>query len=282
MLELAKHLFAVDHVVFALAVNRSELAHSVKVLYGQDFDAERYLRRFFDLDFRLPQPDRTGFIKQLMEATALNDHLERQAHRQEIEQQRPLIEGIMQAFLKQDPFTLRDIAQAIHHLTLVWASTDTERVQYPIFSAVALVLKYRVPQVYELFRRGEKTDEEVVNALFAEPGMQELRSRRDPQEWRAAATLEAMIAFAGLEIALQRGDLPQLRRITEYSSPLTQMYDDSENPNNEEHSRNYGLHFNHTLTNYLRGWHRPDAQTTMGFIQAAEQLELMDDSMLQI
>ena len=40
MLELAKHLFAVDHVVFALAVNRSELAHSVKVLYGQDFDAD--------------------------------------------------------------------------------------------------------------------------------------------------------------------------------------------------------------------------------------------------
>ena len=41
--------------------------------------------------------------------------------------------------------------------------------QYPILSAVALVLKYRVPQVYELFRRGEKTDEEVVDALFAEP-----------------------------------------------------------------------------------------------------------------
>ena len=81
MLELAKHLFAVDHVVFALAVNRSELAHSVKVLYGQDFDAARYLRRFFDLDFRLPQPDRTAFIKQLMEATELNDHLERQDRR---------------------------------------------------------------------------------------------------------------------------------------------------------------------------------------------------------
>lgn len=74
MLELAKHLFAVDHVVFALAVNRSELAHSVKVLYGQDFDADRYLRRFFDLDFRLPQPDRTAFIKHLIEATKLDDH----------------------------------------------------------------------------------------------------------------------------------------------------------------------------------------------------------------
>ena len=115
MLELAKHLFAVDHVVFALAVNRSELAHSVKVLYGQDFDADRYLRRFFDLDFRLPQPDRTAFIEQLMEATELNDHLERQGLRPMIEQLRPQFDAILQAFLTKDPFTLRDIAQAIHH-----------------------------------------------------------------------------------------------------------------------------------------------------------------------
>ena len=153
--------------------------------------------------------------------------------------------------------------------------------QYPILSAVALVLKYRVPQVYEWFRRGEKTDEEVVDALFAESAMQELRSPREPQEWRAAATLEAMVAVAGLEIALQRGDLPQLRQLSEYSSGLIRKYD-SNNPNNEEHSRDYELHFNHTLKKHLRGVHRPDTQTTFGFIQAAEQLELMDDSMLKI
>ena len=281
MLELAKHLFGVDHVVFALAVNRSELAQSVKVLYGQDFDADRYLRRFFDLDFRLPQPDRTAFIKQLMEATELNDHLERQDRRHEIEQQRPLFEGILQAFLKKDPFTLRDIAQAVHHLTLVLASTDTERRQYPTFSAVALVLKYRVPEVYELFRSGEKSDEEVVNALFAQPSMQELRSPSEPQDWRAAATLEAMVALAGLEIAFQRGDLPQLRELRRYSSRLTQKYDNNP-PDDDEHAREYRLHFNHTLYKDLKGVLPPDSQATFGFIQAAEQLELMDDSMLKI
>lgn len=281
MLELAKHLFAVDHIVFALAVNRSELAHSVKVLYGQDFDAERYLRRFFDLDFRLPQPDRTAFIKQLIEATELDDHFGRQGHRAAIDEQRPLFEAILQAFLTKDPFTLRDIAQAIHHLTLVFGSTDTDRVQYPILSAVALILKYRVPQVSEGFRRGEKTDDEVVDALFAEPHMQELRSPREPQEWRAAAKLEAMVAVAGLEIALQRGDLAHLRWLSDYSSPLIRKYE-SNNPNDEEHSRDYRLHFNETFKPYVRGHQRPDPQTSFGFIQAAEQLELMDDSMLKI
>ena len=36
LFEIAKHLFSVDHIVFVLAVNRSELAHSIKALYGSD------------------------------------------------------------------------------------------------------------------------------------------------------------------------------------------------------------------------------------------------------
>ena len=47
LLEIAKHLFAVDRIVFVLAINRTELAHSIKALYGRDFDAQGYLRRFF-------------------------------------------------------------------------------------------------------------------------------------------------------------------------------------------------------------------------------------------
>ena len=58
LLEVAKHLFTVDHIVFALAVNRAELAQSVRALYGASFDGEGYLRRFFDIDFRLPEADR--------------------------------------------------------------------------------------------------------------------------------------------------------------------------------------------------------------------------------
>ena len=64
LLETAKHIFGVDHVVFVLAVNRDELAHSVRVPYGEKFDAEGYLRRFFDIDFRLPTPDPRVFHSQ--------------------------------------------------------------------------------------------------------------------------------------------------------------------------------------------------------------------------
>ena len=45
LLEVAKHLFAVDNIVFVLAVNRDQLDHSIRGLYGSEFDAKGYLRR---------------------------------------------------------------------------------------------------------------------------------------------------------------------------------------------------------------------------------------------
>ena len=46
LLEVAKHLFAVDNVVFVLAVNRAGLVHSVKALYGSWLRCRRLLAAF--------------------------------------------------------------------------------------------------------------------------------------------------------------------------------------------------------------------------------------------
>ena len=72
LLELAKHLFSVEQIVFVMAVNRAELAHSIKALYGGGFDAEGYLRRFFDVDFRLPDPERDAFIDAMLDGVQIN------------------------------------------------------------------------------------------------------------------------------------------------------------------------------------------------------------------
>ena len=46
-LEVVKHLMAVDHVVYAFAVNRSELAHTVCGCYGPEFDGRGILASLF-------------------------------------------------------------------------------------------------------------------------------------------------------------------------------------------------------------------------------------------
>lgn len=48
MLEAIKHVFDIPGLAFIVATNTSQLAHTVKAVYGSEFSAEEYLSRFFD------------------------------------------------------------------------------------------------------------------------------------------------------------------------------------------------------------------------------------------
>jgi predicted KAP-like P-loop ATPase len=63
LLERVKHLFSVAGIVFVLGIDRGQLAHSVRALYGTGMDADGYLRRFIDLVFTLPPPDARAFCQ---------------------------------------------------------------------------------------------------------------------------------------------------------------------------------------------------------------------------
>lgn len=59
-----KTLFLMDNVNFVFSVNLSELQHMVKMVYGDKFDAFRYLDRFFDIRLNLPAIDQERYLKQ--------------------------------------------------------------------------------------------------------------------------------------------------------------------------------------------------------------------------
>ncbi len=63
LLEDIKHYFSIDNVTFVFSVNLSELQHMVKMVYGEQFDAFRYLDRFFDIRLNLPVADQERYLK---------------------------------------------------------------------------------------------------------------------------------------------------------------------------------------------------------------------------
>nr|GEU29198.1 hypothetical protein [Tanacetum cinerariifolium] len=66
LLEGIKHLFGIPGIHFIVATNLSELAHSIRAVYGEQFGAERYLKRFFDMEYSLPEPEGIEFAAELM------------------------------------------------------------------------------------------------------------------------------------------------------------------------------------------------------------------------
>lgn len=56
VLEQIKHLFSVTGIVFVLSIDKIQLGHAVKGVYGSDrIDSDEYLRRFIDLEYSLPK-----------------------------------------------------------------------------------------------------------------------------------------------------------------------------------------------------------------------------------
>ena len=67
LLERIKHLFDVDHMVFVLGIDQDQLRHSVSGVYGgEGFDSEGYLKKFVDLEVRLPNPETKAYVEHLI------------------------------------------------------------------------------------------------------------------------------------------------------------------------------------------------------------------------
>ena len=65
LLEVIKHLFDVPGVCFVVSINTRQLSESIRAVYGGGFDATHYLHRFFDLTYRLPEPNHYEYAKSL-------------------------------------------------------------------------------------------------------------------------------------------------------------------------------------------------------------------------
>lgn len=66
VLEQIKHFFSIDGIVFVLSIDKVQLGHAIRGVYGSDqINAEEYLRRFIDVEYSIPEPDTNSFCNYL-------------------------------------------------------------------------------------------------------------------------------------------------------------------------------------------------------------------------
>ena len=264
LLEVAKHLFSVDHIVFVLAVNRSELAHSIKALYGADFDAQGYLRRFFDVDFRLPAPDRAAFIDALLDAIQIDNYFSRTEDRN-AGRDAEIVPNLLKGFFRSSALDLRRIAQAIHRLGLVFASLRSDQWSFAITAVVALIVRTIDLDLYHRFHRGEVSDLQVVDKIFARPGVQTLQQEHEGRLFEAIIILGA-----------------QERSSDQISTPLWQRYQKLVAkdivPATPEQDLNHAKAVIEMVQAFRGDFFRgPD---TIGFRDSVQRLELLSPSLV--
>ena len=216
LLEVAKHLFSVDNIVFVLVINRAELAHSIKAVYGESFDGDDYLRRFFDVDFQLPEPDRKAFIEALINGIQINAYLKRTGDPRASHGMNTA-NKLLQSFFSIPELSLRQIGQAIHRFGLIFASMPNHRGASISTATVALILRTINEALYFKFTRGEIRDDEVIETIFNNS------ERKKLQLTSIGRLFERAIILADIEITYGPNYPSGLK---EYTTPLIAKYQD--------------------------------------------------------
>ena len=74
MLEAIKHIFDIEGLVIVVSTHTEELQHTIKALYGNDFNADNYLRRFFDTKYHLDVGISASLLLANCDFTVLDNH----------------------------------------------------------------------------------------------------------------------------------------------------------------------------------------------------------------
>ena len=170
VLQLLEHVFHTDHVVFVVAVNQSELIHSIRSFYGKGFNAEGYLERFFDVTFALPASNRSQYIQgslASLESLGTSAAL----------------------FFEASGLSLREIDKSVEHLESV-----VEVAPEPPYGLIDLwIVRTLVPVEYRQFLSGEISDKALADAVFAKGNCGSLRTERQERSDWSARRLEVTL-----------------------------------------------------------------------------------------
>ena len=164
LLETAKHLFSVDHVVFVLGINRSQIAHSVRALYGSGFDADHYLNRFIDASVHLPSPDRRSLLESAIKGAGIYDTLDRLKDASAFDYIRTALSTLREVFRISD-VDVRTTLSCINRLGIVLGSVPKLHRSIIWTSTVVTLIMAHDAKVYRGLCRSEVSDSEAIDAV---------------------------------------------------------------------------------------------------------------------
>lgn len=143
-LEIVKHFFDVENIIFVFGIDMEQLQHSVKSLYGEGMDAGEYLRKFIDIKYSFQEPQLENYLEFLFS--------EFKCGNKDVE----LIKISKKIILKFSP-SLRKVDQLFTRLKLIEKGIDNSYIQASFF----LALKIFDEENYNKIINGKSTKEEI-------------------------------------------------------------------------------------------------------------------------
>lgn len=167
LLERIKHLLDINGLVFVLAMDKEQLSHSVKAIYGNNFESHGYLKRFVDIEYSLPLPELDGFIDNLYKTFGFDDFFEKRKAYRAFQYEYAHLKNVFKFIARANKYSLRDIEQLIARINLVIHSTSENVYLYPALLAFLIATKNSNKDLYLDFIEPTSTPEKIIEHLYS-------------------------------------------------------------------------------------------------------------------
>lgn len=169
LLERMKHLFDVPGVIFILGIDRSQLCHSIRALYGSEFNARGYLKRFIDLDYRLPEANEEKYCSYLFERFGIEEIILKRKNSSATQELKDL-KKTLGSFLLAAKMSLREQEQVVARLRIVLQTIPISSSLNEFTLAFLLFLREWNHDLYADVLAGRRSISEILNEFNQLPG----------------------------------------------------------------------------------------------------------------
>lgn len=166
LLERVKHLFNIEGLVFVLALDKTQLGHSIGSIYGAGIDSNGYLRRFIDFEYQLKPPELKTYINSLFSALALDEFFEPRAKYNELKYDKAHLENVFLMLAENYNLTLREIEQLLASINLALRTAKENEYIYSALMAFLVITKNMEPDIYKRYISESTSDSEIIEYLY--------------------------------------------------------------------------------------------------------------------
>ena len=134
VLEKIKHLFSVEGIVFILSIDKEQLGHAIRGVYGSEkINAEEYLRRFIDIEYSIPEPTYNEYIEYLYTKYNFKDFFESKDRNRynELNRDHLYFKDVVKTFFKNEKLNLRQLDKIFLHIRLTIKSVKSNNYVFP-------------------------------------------------------------------------------------------------------------------------------------------------------
>ena len=151
VLERIKHLFNIPGIVFVLSIDKTQFAHSIKAVYGNEFESTAYLTRFIDLTYSPEKITLTQYIHAMLKDSFFDvmreeKHLSRAlGHKSDFESFHPIFTTLSKHF----NCTPREVNQILLEFKIAMMSETNCEFTNPHLTILLLLLRRKKNDLYK-------------------------------------------------------------------------------------------------------------------------------------